>query len=124
MAKLTTGEEMLQQQTWAVVGDALNPKKPAFRIAEKLRESGKEVFVVNPREKEGRCFAALKDCPSKVDVVDLVISPLVGPRIIDDMLELGIQNVFIQPGAASTDIIEKCAEVGISVHQGCVLIEL
>ena len=33
----------------AVVGDALNQAKPAFRIAQKLRDSGKEVFVVNPR---------------------------------------------------------------------------
>ena len=48
-------------------------QKPAFQIAQKLRDAGKEVFVVNPREKEGRCFTSLKECPAKPEVVDLVI---------------------------------------------------
>jgi predicted CoA-binding protein len=48
-------------------------KKPAFAIAEKLRQAGKDVVVVNPRETEGRCFTSLKDCPQPIDVVDLVI---------------------------------------------------
>ena len=115
---------MLAMQSWAVVGDALNEKKPAFAIAEKLRGAGKDVFVVNPREKQERCATALADVPSSVDVVDLVISPKIGPAIIDDMASLGIKNVFIQPGAGSDEIIAKCATAGISVHEGCVLIEL
>mmetsp|Transcript_9983 Transcript_9983/g.20012 ORF Transcript_9983/g.20012 Transcript_9983/m.20012 type:complete len:133 (-) Transcript_9983:233-631(-) len=130
-ASATTGRKMLDMPRWAVVGDALNPKKPAFAIAEKLREAGKEVHVVNPREKEGRCFTSLiatKDeageSGAPIDVVDLVISPQLGPGIIDEMAALSIANVFIQPGAASEEILQRCAIHGISVHQGCVLVEL
>lgn len=61
---------------------------------------------------------------AQIDVVDLIISPLVGPSIIDDMAEMGISNVFIQPGAGTPDIISRAEAAGISVHQGCVLVEL
>ena len=123
-AAAASGAEMLGMQSWAVVGDALNEKKPAFAIAEKLRGAGKDVVVVNPREKEARCATALGDVPGAIDVVDLVISPKIGPQIVDDMAALDIKNVFIQPGAGSDEIMQKCASAGISVHQGCVLVEL
>lgn len=98
---------------------------------------------MNPREKEGRCVTSLSAllesssenndggsssvggaAASPVDVVDLVINPALGPGIIDDMAALGVVNVFIQPGACSEEILERCSSHGISVHQGCVLIEL
>ena len=120
----TTGADMLAMQKWAVVGDALNENKPAFRIAKKLQDAGKDVHIVNPREKTERCARALYEIDSSIDVVDLVISPKIGPRIIDDCASLGIKNVFIQPGAESDEILEKCSQAGISVHQGCVLVEL
>jgi hypothetical protein len=40
------------------------------------------------------------------------------------MAELGILNVFIQPGAGSPAIVAQAGEKGISVHEGCVLVEL
>jgi predicted CoA-binding protein len=67
---------------------------------------------------------SLAECEQPIDVVDLVISPSIGPSIIDEMAVLGIRNVFIQPGAASEEILKKCSELEISVHQGCVLVEL
>jgi len=40
------------------------------------------------------------------------------------MAELGILNVFVQPGAGTPAILAQATEKGISVHEGCVLIEL
>ena len=63
--------------------DALNTAKPAFRVAEKLRDAGKEVVVVNPRAKEdvvasGQAVLSLTDCADPpIEVVDLIISPKV-----------------------------------------------
>eukprot|EP00621_Florenciella_sp_RCC1693_P010662 CAMPEP_0182530478 /NCGR_PEP_ID=MMETSP1323-20130603/5943_1 /TAXON_ID=236787 /ORGANISM="Florenciella parvula, Strain RCC1693" /LENGTH=131 /DNA_ID=CAMNT_0024739777 /DNA_START=36 /DNA_END=431 /DNA_ORIENTATION=+ len=126
----TSGAEMLGKRRWAVVGDALNQAKPAYRVAEKLREAGKDVVVVNPRAREdvvssGLCVLSLRDCAQPpIDVVDLIISPKIGPDIIVQMAELGIPDVFIQPGAGTDEIREAAASAGISVHEGCVLIEL
>ena len=119
-----TGTPMLQLQRWAVVGDVLNPNKPASAVAERLRSVGKDVALVNPREKEGRCLTSLRECEPKPDVVDLIIHPGIGSRIIEEMKEIGIANVFIQPGAGSDAIKAACAEAQIAVHEGCVLREL
>ena len=135
---------MLAKTRWAVVGDALNPAKPAFAVAERLRARGKTVHLVNPRERNGRCFLSLAEAAAAaaaaaddaasdaaaasgaaaIDVVDLIISPKLGPSIIEEMRSLGIPDVFIQPGAGSDEIRDACREAGIRVHEGCVLREL
>eukprot|EP00667_Euglena_gracilis_P026429 EG_transcript_31783 len=119
----SSGADMLALPRWAVVGDALNEAKVAHQVAARLRAKGKEVHVVNPREKDGRCPTSLRDCPP-VDVVDLIIHPALGLAVIDEMAAAAIPNVFIQPGAGSEEIIAKCEKAGIAVHQGCVLMEL
>jgi hypothetical protein len=42
---ITSGPQMLALQRWAVVGDALNENKAAFRIAERLTMNGKKVLI-------------------------------------------------------------------------------
>jgi len=59
-----------------------------------------------------------------VEVLDLCIAPAVGLGIVREANELGIRNVFIQPGASSDEIVEYCKANGMAVHQGCVLREL
>ena len=117
---------MLKMNRWAVVGDVLNTEKIAHAVVTKLRDAGKDVVLVNPREKDDkRCFTSLRDCSEPpVDVVDLIISPKIGTSIIAEMSELGISNVFIQPGAGSPAILAACEMAGITVHEGCVLREL
>ena len=73
---------------------------------------------------QGRCATTLEECPQPIDVVDLIISPTMGLGIIDEMVDLGISDIFIQPGAESEEVLEKCLQSDIRVHQGCVLREL
>ena len=57
--------------------------------------------------------------------VDVVLSRAV--KIVEQLqkaAELGVKNVFIQPGAESDEILAFCASKGITVRQGCVLREL
>lgn len=67
--------------------------------------------------------ANLTACPSKIDVVDLVINPAKGIEFVKEMAALDIKNLWIQPGAESTEILNFCKDNGIAVHQGCVLVE-
>ena len=105
-----------------MVGDSLNPRKPAFRIAARLEEQGRLVHRVNPRDKTGECFASLSDIPpGSVDLVNLVISPLLGVGIVEEMRTLGLKYLFIQPGADSPKVLAAAEAAGLTVQQGCVL---
>ena len=119
-----TGQEMFKFKNWAVVGDVLNERKFAYRIVGKLESKGYNVFKVNPRSNSDEVYKGLREIGKQVDVIDLVISPRVGIDIVREVHEIGIDKIFIQPGAESQEILDFCQEKGINVYEGCVLVEL
>ena len=119
------GSAMLKKKVWAVVGN--HGKNPVVgQLTERLRSHGKEVFRVNPYNKPPAEFSSLKDLPDpeSVECVDLVVNPTMGMDVVEQMAALGIRNLFVQPGAGSQELSSRCEELGIAVHEGCVLVEL
>jgi predicted CoA-binding protein len=105
-------------------GDVLNPNKAASAVAKRLQHEGKTVHLVNPNDQTGTLHKSLKSINGPVDVIDLIINSYQGLELMKEAADLGIKQVFIQPGACSSEILQLCAERGIEVHQGCVLVEL
>ena len=77
-------------------------------------------IIVNPKQVLRRPLSACGSSPSVVAVAPGVQ----GLLTIEEIIQLGIQNVWIQPGAESPAILERCRSAGIHVHEGCVLMEL
>ena len=125
-----TGEEMLRQCIhWVVIGDVLHPQKPASRVVTCLKNAGKTVTLVNPRdtantEVHKSLRQASEASSDPIEVISLIINPYDGLEQMRQAAEVGITNVFIQPGAASVDILAFCDDHNISVHEGCVLVEV
>jgi predicted CoA-binding protein len=122
---------MLSATRWAVLGDVLNAAKPASRIVARLRANNKTVFLVNPRaptadNAQPRVYPSLATLLSSepIDVLDLVINSTEGLKQLSELPADTKLQVFIQPGAASNDIKQLCAQRSWPVHEGCVLVEL
>lgn len=114
--------EALSKKKWAVVGDVSNKAKFAYSISEKLKEKKHVVYEVDPRGcPDPSVFKSLKDLPEKVEVVNLVVSPDKGINVVKEMEELGLDCLFIQPGAASQEILDFCKDKDIDVIRSCVL---
>lgn len=117
-------EAVLRQRTWAVAGDVLNPSKPASRVVQRLRASGREVRLLNPRDQTGACARSIADAgPGLVDAVNLVIAPAIGLQIVDEMHALGVRYLFCQPGADAPSVLARARALGLVVVRGCVLVE-
>ena len=118
------GAAMLKRRSWVVIGDVLDPAKPAKRVVQKL-EAGdaKVVHRVNPRDQTGTLHKSLRTVEGPIDVIDLIINSREGLPLIQEAAELGIQHIFIQPGASSPEIEAFCASRDMEVHHGCVLVE-
>ncbi len=116
--------EALEKKKWAVVGDVTNKSKYAYDIAEKLIEKDHVVYKVDPRGcNDPNVLKSLKEIPEEVDMVNLVVRSNMGIDIVKEMKELGLEHVFIQPGASSKEILDYCEENNIEVIRGCVLAE-
>jgi predicted CoA-binding protein len=104
--------------TVALVGASTSPHKYGNRIFKNLTAKGLSVLPVNPGTPvvEGvQSFATLSDLPVRPDIVDVVIPPHLGVSIVEQVAELGWDNVWFQPGAESKEASDKAAELGITV---------
>jgi len=119
-------EEFLAQKRIAVAGVSHTSKiQPANSIYRKLRDSGYQVFPVNPKAEvvEGvTCYRNLKELPVKVDGVVIVTSPPVTEQIVRDCADAGIPRVWIHrsfgAGSVSEAAVRFCHEHGIAVISG------
>lgn len=125
---LDSKQEMLQTRIWAVVGASDHVDKFGYKIFKFLVESGLEVYPVNPGITEilgKKCYARLQELPVKPEAVNVVVPPRIGKQIMHDCNQLGITNVWLQPGADADEIIKVAAELGLNVvHHACIMVEL
>ena len=120
---LSAGERMLAKKNWVVAGDQQN-NAIARLVAAHLERAGRVVHCVNPYDGSGKLHKSLGAVGAPIDVIDLIINSYVGMKVMEQAAELGVSQVFIQPGASSPQIEDFCGAKGIEVHHGCVLREL
>jgi len=120
-------EAFLQGERLAVAGVSRNPRMPANAIFRRLRDSGHEVFAVNPKapEVEGvRCYQDLLSIPEPVDGVVIATPPAASIDVVRDCKTKGIENVWFHrsfgDGSVSDEAVAECKNLGINcIVGGC-----
>ena len=93
----------------AVIGATDHPTKYGGIIYRDLKRKGFPVFAVNPYREvvDGdACWARVTDLPEKPTIVVLVVPSKRGIGVLEDCAEEGLRNIWIQPGAFSTEMQE------------------
>lgn len=120
-------QKMLQLTKWAVLGASSNHNKFGYRIYKLLKSYGYQVYPVNPKETmiDGeRCFNSLRELPIVPDVVDFVVPPSVAMEALMECVELGIKNVWLQPGVNTPEVVAKAQVLGFTViSDTCAMVE-
>lgn len=121
-------EILLQENVWAVVGATNNEDKFGYKIFKFMKERGLDVYPVNPgiTDINGiKCYPSLKDLPIKPGAVDVVVPPRIGEQVVRDCAELGISNVWLQPGADAENVVRLAQQLGLNVvYNACIMVEL
>lgn len=112
-----TLKEVMQQRTFAILGDTQNAEKYAYKIKHAMLEKGYTVFCV------GKELASLNEIDEKIDVVNLCIHPVKALALLKESKNK-IPFVVIQPGAESEQILAYLKEQEIPFLQGCLLMGL
>jgi hypothetical protein len=120
--------DFLAQKRIAVAGVSRdnNHHPSANLIYRRLKETGHDVFPVNPHLQtfEGdRCYPDLKSIPGQVDGVVIVTRPEVTRHIVHDCSDAGVSRVWMHQSMAkgssvSPEAVEYCRQHGISVIAG------
>lgn len=111
----------------AVVGVSHREEKYGFKIFRDLIKAGFNVQGINPRGEDilGRkIYKSLKELERTPDLVITVVPSRVTEKIVEDCKELGIREIWMQPGSESQAAIEKAKAYGISVtHNACFMVQ-
>jgi predicted CoA-binding protein len=115
--------------TCAVIGARSDRSKYSNKALRAHQMAGYEVFPVSVRggEIEGlQAFASVVDIPGDrpLDRVTMYVGPQVGVTLLDDIAQRGCKELFLNPGTASNDLIEKAEQLGLNVVEGCSIIDV
>jgi uncharacterized protein len=123
-------DEMLgdgRGRTIAVIGLSDNPSKPSHYVSAYMQQHGYKIYPVNPAIENvlgEKSYASLADLPVKPDVVNVFRVPSLIPAIVDDMLMLGLKNIWVQQGIVNMEAAKRAEEGGIRVVMDrCIMIE-
>lgn len=120
-----SAESMLNKRVWAVIGVSQKAHKYSNMIYHKLKTNKYQVYAVNPtlREVDGDpVYPSLSALPEKPDVINLVVAPAVGLEYLIQASQLGITDIWFQPGTHDDEIQELADRLGLHTVQGCVLV--
>jgi uncharacterized protein len=121
--------EFLAGKRLVVAGVSRQPNQPANAIFRKLRDSGFEVFAVNPNasEIEGvRCYSDITSVPGPIDGVVVATHPRVALDVVRQCAEKSVPRVWFHrsfgAGSVSDEAVRECDALGIkSIVGGCPL---
>jgi predicted CoA-binding protein len=121
------GNPAVRSRTIAVIGLSDDPDKPSNYVPTYMQQHGYRIVPVNPLVESvlgEKSYATLSDLPIKPDVVNVFRLPKFIPAIVDQMLELGFKNLWVQQGIIHLEAAARAEAGGIQVVMDrCIMVE-
>ena len=109
--------QIMQQQSFVIVGDTLNEEKYAYKIKHAMLAHGYTVQCV------GKELISINDASGEIDIVDLCIHPDKGLKILRECKN-PFKGIVIQPGASNESLLQYLKDNKIPYIDGCLLVGL
>lgn len=112
----------MPQPSVAVIGASNDRRKHGNKAVRAYIENEYKVFPVNPREDsvEGiKAYHTVGEIPEPVEFVSMYVPPAVGIKMLEAIAEIKPQEVWLNPGSESDDLIEAAADLKLRVVVAC-----
>lgn len=118
---------MRTSPTVAVVGASADPAKFSHRSVVAHAACGFAVYPVNPRGGEVAglpVWESIAAAPvARFDRVTMYVPPAVGVTLLDEIAAKGCEELWLNPGADSPELIARAEELGLRVVVACSLVD-
>ena len=112
-------------KTVAVIGASSNRSKFGNKALRAFAKRGYRVVAVNPNEREvegHRTYPSVLDVPGDIDMATVYIPATEGVKVLDDLAEKGVPEIWLNPGADDDPVVERARELGLNIIQACSII--
>jgi predicted CoA-binding protein len=115
--------ENAEQRTVMVIGASRSREKFGNKALRAYVSQGYRVIPVNPlaEEIEGlKAYPSLAEVPlDSVDLISVYVPPESGLELLEEMIRFRPEEVWLNPGSESRELLKKAEELGLPVIQAC-----
>ena len=107
-------------RTVAILGASNNRAKYGNKAVRAFQQQGYTVYPVNPREPsvEGLpAFKSVLDLPARPEMVSVYLPAQVLLKLLPDIAAKGCDELWLNPGAESPEVLEAAERLGLNVIQ-------
>lgn len=119
---------MKSQKMVAILGASADRSKFGNQSVRAHLQQGYTVYPVNPKggEIEGlTVYASLREIPAeRLTRISVYVPPEIGLQLLDEIAEVGCDELFFNPGADSPALLEQALRLGLEPIQACSIVDL
>lgn len=114
-------------KTVAVIGASTNRSKYGNKAVRAFQQAGYKVFPVNPAQTEIEglpCFRTISDVPERPNLVSVYVGPDRLLEILPDIAAKGCDELWLNPGTESAEVLAKAKELGLKTIETCSILAI
>jgi uncharacterized protein len=114
-------------KTVAILGASTDRNKFGNKAVRAYAQSGYRVFPINPKEPsvEGLpAYPSLSEVPERPNVVSVYLPPPVTLKLLPEIAQRGCDELWLNPGAESEEILAAAESLGLKVVHACSIVSL
>ena len=111
--------------TVAVLGASADRAKFGNKAVRAFRQQGWTVYPVNPKETEIEGLSSYKsitEVPVRPQRISVYLPPPVLLKLLPDIAAKGCDELWLNPGTESDEVLAKAEELGLNVIQACSIV--
>lgn len=112
-------------KTVAIIGASNDRGKYGNKAVRAFLRQGYQVFPINPRESEIEGLAAcgsILDVPVKPRMISVYLPPALTLKVLPDIAARGCDELWLNPGTESADVLAEGERLGLNVVQACSIV--
>ncbi len=112
-------------KTVAILGASTDRAKFGNKAVRAFEQQGYTVYPVNPKETviEGvPAFKSILDVPERPNLISVYLPPPVVLKVLPDIATRGCDELWLNPGTESDEVLAAAERLGLNVIQACSLI--
>src|SRR5258706_780959 len=109
----------------AIIGASNDRSKFGNKAVRAFVQQGYQVKPVNPKagEVEGiPAFKSIRDIPARPQLVSVYLPPTVLLKVLPDIAARGCDELWLNPGTESEEVLAEAEKLGLNVIQACSIV--
>jgi hypothetical protein len=112
-------------KTVAIIGASNDRNKFGNKAVRAFRQQGYTVYPVHPTETEVEglpAFKSIRDVPVRPQMISVYVPPPVVRKLLPDIAAKGCDELWLNPGTESDDVLAEAQQLGLNIVQACSIV--